>query len=131
MRWKRLRRRLPVSAPPVTFRHLPLRWAVAGVVLGFSGVLALWALETGKTLPHPVRRPCRRRRRKAECAARDRLAQELRQAQGRRLALASDLGFFELLLPASRDRALQAHALQAVSPMSRHTRYPLPATSCC
>ena len=53
MRWKLLRRRLSVSAPRVIVRsHLPwpLRWAVAAVVLGFSGALALWAFETGKDL---------------------------------------------------------------------------------
>jgi hypothetical protein len=53
MRWKLLRRRLSVSAPRVIVRsHLPwpLRWAVAAVVLGFSGALALWAFETGKEL---------------------------------------------------------------------------------
>ena len=53
MRWKLLRRRLSVSAPRVIVRsHLPwpLRWAVAAVVLGFSGAIALWAFETGKEL---------------------------------------------------------------------------------
>jgi hypothetical protein len=46
MRWNLLRRRLSVSAPRMTVRsHLPwpLRWALAAVVLGFCGALALWA----------------------------------------------------------------------------------------
>ncbi len=51
MRWRLLRRRLSISAPRMTVRsHLPwpVRWALAAVVLGFSGALALWAFEVGK-----------------------------------------------------------------------------------
>ncbi len=154
MRWKLLRRRLSVSAPRVIVRsHLPwpLRWAVAAVVLGFSGALALWAFETGKTLAGleadakaelarlrievQALRGERDRAQsianaadgllKAERAAQDRLAQELRQTQDRQLALESDLGFFERLLPASGNRALQVRALQADSPVAGQTRYQL------
>ena len=154
MRWKLLRRRLSVSAPRVIVRsHLPwpLRWAVAAVVLGFSGALALWAFETGKELAgvQADARPELARLRievqalrserdraqsianaadgllKAERAAQDRLAQELRQAQDRQLSLESDLGFFERLLPAAGDKALQVRALQADTPAAGQTRWQL------
>jgi hypothetical protein len=154
MRWKLLRRRLSVSAPRVIVRsHLPwpLRWAVAAVVLGFSGALALWAFETGKDLAGleadakaelarlrvEVRSLRDERDRaqaianaadgllKAERAAQDRLAQELRQAQDRQLALESDLGFFERLLPAAGDKPLQVRALQADVAAPGQTRYQL------
>ena len=154
MRWKLLRRRLSVSAPRVIVRsHLPwpLRWAVAAVVLGFSGALALWAFETGKELAgleadaqaelarlrievQSLREERDRAQAiadaadgllKAERAAQDRLAQELRQAQDRQLALESDLGFFERLLPAAGDKPLQVRALQADAAAPGQTRYQL------
>jgi hypothetical protein len=154
MRWKLLRRRLSVSAPRVIVRsHLPwpLRWAVAAVVLGFSGALALWAFETGKDLAgleadakaelahlrvevQSLREERDRAQAiadaadgllKAERVALDRLAQELRQAQERQLALESDLGFFERLLPASGDKPLQVRALQTDSAAPGQTRYQL------
>jgi hypothetical protein len=152
MRWKLLRRRLSVSAPRVIVRsHLPwpLRWAVAAVVLGFSGALALWAFETGKTLAGvdaDARDELQRLRvevqglreerdraqsianaadglLKAERAAQDRLADELRAAQEREKALEADLAFFERLLPAADDRALQVRALQAEPIAPGQTRY--------
>lgn len=154
MRWKLLRRRLSVSAPRVIVRsHLPwpLRWAVAAVVLGFSGALALWAFETGKELagleaadPQEVQRlradlQALREERdraqsianaadgllKAERAAQERLAQELRVAQERQKALEADLGFFERLLPAAGGSALQVRALQADAAAPGQTRYQL------
>ena len=152
MRWKLLRRRLSVSAPRVIVRsHLPwpLRWAVAAVVLGFSGALALWAFETGKDLAgleadlqdELVRlrsevvdlRAERDRAQsianaadgliKAERVAQDRLAQELRQAQTRQQDLEADLGFFQRLLPTVAGQAMQLRALQADAVRPGQTRY--------
>lgn len=152
MRWKLLRRRLSVSAPRVIVRsHLPwpLRWAVAAVVLGFSGALALWAFETGKELAgveadareelvqlraevQSLRAERDRAQSianaaegllKAERATQDRLAQELRQAQDRQQSLESDLGFFERLLPAAGNKPLQVRALQAEPQGPGETRY--------
>jgi hypothetical protein len=155
MRWKLLRRRLSVSAPRVIVRsHLPwpLRWAVAALVLGFSGALALWAFEVGKDLAGleagsaEVReelatlrletaalRAERDRAQsianaadsllKAERAAQERLTQDLRAAQERQKSLEADLGFFERLLPASGGQPIQLRALQADSPLPGQTRY--------
>ncbi len=152
MRWKLLRRRLSVSAPRVIVRsHLPwpLRWAVAAVVLGFSGALALWAFETGKDLAGleadakaelarlrvEVQQLRDERDRaqsianaadgiiKAERATHDRLAQDLRQAQSRAQDLEADLGFFQRLLPAAPGQPLQLRALQAEASAPGRTRY--------
>jgi hypothetical protein len=152
MRWKLLRRRLSVSAPRVIVRsHLPwpLRWAVAAVVLGFSGALALWAFETGKDLAgleadlqeELVRlraevadlRAERDRAQslanaadgliKAERVAQDRLALELRQTQARQQDLEADLGFFQRLLPTVAGQAMQLRALQADTVRPGQTRY--------
>ena len=108
MRWKLLRRRLSVSAPRMIVRsHLPwpLRWAVAAVALGFSAALALWAFEFGREIAgldrgtkeelSSLRSELARLRQdylrarqvsdtaesllRAERAAQDRLAQQLRQ----------------------------------------------------
>lgn len=154
MRWKLLRRRLSVSAPRVIVRsHLPwpLRWAVAAVVLGFSGAIALWAFETGKELAGvdaglrdelaqlraevQVLREERDRAQsianaadgllKAERAAQERLIQDLREARDRQQALESDLGFFERLLPAAGSSALQVRALQAETMAPGQTRFQL------
>lgn len=152
MRWKLLRRRLSVSAPRVIVRsHLPwpLRWAVAAVVLGFSGALALWAFETGKDLAGleadakaelaqlrvEVQQLREERDRaqsianaadgliKAERATHERLAQDLRQAQSRAQDLEADLGFFQRLLPAAPGQPLQLRALQAEATAPGRTRY--------
>lgn len=152
MRWKLLRRRLSVSAPRVIVRsHLPwpLRWAVAAVVLGFSGALALWAFETGKELAGlevgakeelarlriEVQQLREERDRaqsvanaadgiiRAERATHERLTQELRQVQSRAQDLEADLGFFQRLLPAAPGQPLQLRALHAESPAPGRTRY--------
>jgi hypothetical protein len=152
MRWKLLRRRLSVSAPRVIVRsHLPwpLRWAVAAVVLGFSGALALWAFETGKEIAGleadakaelaRLRIEVQQLRQerdtaqsianaadgiiKAERATQERLTQDLRQAQSRSQDLEADLGFFQRLLPAAPGQPLQLRALQAESPAPGRTRY--------
>jgi len=154
MRWKLLRRRLSVSAPRVIVRsHLPwpLRWAVAAVVLGFSGALALWAFETGREWAGfeagfrqelaqlRIEVATLRNERdsaqsianaadgllKAEQAAQERLAQELRAAQVRQQALEADLGFFERLLPTAAGQPLQLRALQVDAPVPGQMRYQL------
>jgi hypothetical protein len=153
MRWKLLRRRLSVSAPRMIVRsHLPwpLRWAVAAVVLGFSAAIALWAFEFGKSLAgldSDAKEELTRLRAevvklrseneraalvantadsllKTERAARDTLAQQLRQVEGERQALRADLGFFEKLLPAAGD-GLQLRGLQATSEAPGELRYQL------
>jgi hypothetical protein len=141
MRWKLLRRRLSVSAPRVIVRsHLPwpLRWAVLAVVLGFSAALALWAFEFGKEIAGLDRQSHREladlrlevaalrasQERalstantadslvKAEKAAQERLARQVRQLEAENQALQADLGFFEGLLPVA-GQGLQLRGLQA------------------
>lgn len=123
--------------------HLPwpLRWAFAAVMLGFSAAIALWAFEFGKDIAgidrgaeqelllvraelSQLRSDHEQARQiantadsllKAERAAQERLAQQLRQLEADKLALQADLGFFERLLPTSGEglqlRGLQAEAL--------------------
>jgi hypothetical protein len=141
MRWKLLRRRLSVSAPRMIVRsHLPwpLRWAVAAVVLGFSAAIALWAFEFGTSiagLDKDAKEELARLRDevsglksehtrarqiadtsesllRAERAAQEKLAQQLRQLEAEKQALQADLGFFERLLP-STGEGLQVRGLQA------------------
>lgn len=141
MRWKLLRRRLSVSAPRVIVRsHLPwpLRWAVVAVMLGFSAALALWAFEFGKDIAgldraakdelSQLRIEVARLRAdneraqsvantaeslmKAERAAQERLAQQVRQLESERQALQADLGFFENLMPVTGE-GVQLRGLQA------------------
>lgn len=131
--------------------HLPwpLRWALAAVVLGFSAAIALWAFEFGKgiagldkdakaELAHlrgEVQRLQAEHTRarqiadtadsllKAERAAQQALAQQLRQAEADKLALQADLGFFERLLPASGAEGLQLRGLQAEALAPGQLRY--------
>jgi hypothetical protein len=141
MRWKLLRRRLSISAPRMIVRsHLPwpLRWAVLALVLGFSAALALWAFEFGKEIAGldrssrqelaqlrvevaELRAENEKARAvadsadslvKSEKAAQERLAQQVRQLEGDKLALQSDLGFFEGLMPVAGE-GLQLRGLQA------------------
>lgn len=141
MRWKLLRRRLSVSAPRMIVRsHLPwpLRWAVAAVVLGFCGAIALWAFEFGKdiagldreaeaelvTLRAEVARLRAEHERatavansaesllRAERATQERLAQTVRELEEHKRTLEADLGFYERLLPAG-GTGLAVRGLQA------------------
>ena len=141
MRWKLLRRRLSVSAPRVIVRsHLPwpLRWAVVAVTLGFSAALALWAFEFGKEIAGLDRNTHRELAQlrldvvtlrasqeqalsvantadslvKAEKAAQERLAQQVRQLEAENQVLQADLGFFEGLLPVA-GQGVQLRGLQA------------------
>jgi hypothetical protein len=140
MRWKLLLRRLSVSAPRMNVRSdmpWPLRWAVIALVFGFCAAIALWAFEFGRdiagldrdarqevaALEAEVERLRDERDKaqsiantaesllKAEQAAQNRLAQQLRQAEADALALRADLGFFERLLPAS-GHGLSVRAVQ-------------------
>ncbi|MBI5256375.1 MAG: hypothetical protein HY855_07750 [Burkholderiales bacterium] len=146
MRWKLLRRRLSVSAPRmIVRRHLPwpLRWAVVALALGFSAAIALWAFEFGKNLAgldQDAKQELARLRQdvgtlrqerdkaqsfvhaaesllKAERAAQEKLAQQVRQLEATNMALQADLGFFERLLPASAGEGLAVRGLQ-VEPQS-------------
>lgn len=153
MRWKLLRRRLSVSAPRVIVRsHLPwpLRWAVLAVMLGFSAALALWAFEFGKEIAGLDRNAHRELEQlrlevaalragqeqalsvantadslvKAERAAQERLAQQVRQLEAENQALQSDLGFFEGLLPMAGE-GVQLRGLQADARVPGQLRYQL------
>ena len=128
MRWKLLRRRLSISAPRMIVRsHLPwpLRWALAALMLGFSAAIALWAFEFGKDIAGLDRDAkkelaelrvevlqLREEQEKAlsaanvadsllktEKAAQEMLAQTVKRVEAENMALKSDLGFFERLLP--------------------------------
>ena len=128
MRFKLLRRRLSISAPRMIVRsHLPwpLRWAVYALALGISAAIALWAFEFSRDiagLEHGSREDVSRLRAeldtlreqseraqaiantadsllKAEKAAQERLAAQLKHAEAENLSLKADLGFFERLLP--------------------------------
>lgn len=141
MRLKLLRRRLSISAPRMIVRsHLPwpLRWAIAALVLGFSAALALWAFEFGKSiagLDRDAKLELTRLRGevdqlktdrdqavsvantadsllKAEKAAQDRLAQQVRQIEAENLSLKADLGFFERLLPTGTSEGPSIRGLQ-------------------
>jgi hypothetical protein len=152
MRWKLLRRRLSISAPRMIVRsHLPwpLRWAVVALMLGFSAALALWAFEFGKSiagLEQPSADELARLRvevarlrgeresatsigntaeslLKAEKAVQDKLTQQLKAAEADNLALRSDLGFFERLLPAGPAEGLTVRGLQAELPSPGQLRF--------
>lgn len=117
---------------------LPLRWAAAAVMLGFSAAIALWAFEFGKDIAGldrgaeqelvQLRQDVARLRAeneqalsvsntaasllKTERAAQQGLAQQLRQLEVEKQGLVADLGFFERLLPAGAT-GLQLRGLQA------------------
>ena len=154
MRWKLFRRRMSVSAPRMIVRsHLPwpLRWAVLALVLGFSGAIGLWAFEFGKDIAGLDRgakeelsnlrveveqlRTDRDKAQsiantaesllKAERAAQDKLAAQLRQLESDNLALKADLGFFERLLPAAAGEGPDVRGLQAELKAPGQLRYQL------
>jgi hypothetical protein len=157
MRFKLLRRRLSISAPRMIVRsHLPwpLRWALYAVALGFSAAIALWAFEFGKDiagLDRGAKEEVARLRAeldglkeeseraqaiastadsllKAERAAQERLATQLKQAEAENLSLKADLGFFERLLPVAGSAAGQAlvvRGFQAEAAAPGQLRYQL------
>ena len=141
MRLRLLRRRLTVSAPRMAIRSTmpwPLRWLLAAVVLGFSGALALWAFEFGKEIAgldrnakQELEQLCtevsqlREALGKAqsvantsesllttEKTAQEQLLLQIRQLQADNLALRSDLGFFERLIPGTGSGAPSIRGLQ-------------------
>lgn len=157
MRWRLLRRRLSISAPRMAVRsHLPwpLRWAVAAVMLGFSGALALWAFEVGRDfagLNHDARQTvdalaevrsqldaARRDRDQAQSIAnsadsllktervtQQRLAEQVKVLETENLALKDDLGFFERLLPATGGEGVSVRGLQGELNDAGQLRYQL------
>lgn len=155
MRFKLLRRRLSISAPRMIVRsHLPwpLRWAVYAVALGFSAAIALWAFELGKDiagLDRDAKEEVTRLRAeldglreaseraqaiantadsllKAEKAAQEKLAAQLKQAEADNLTLKADLGFFERLLPmAGAVDGLAVRGFQAEPSAPGQLRYQL------
>jgi hypothetical protein len=148
LRWKLLGRRFSIGAPRMIVRsHLPwpLRWAFVAVMLGFSAALAVWAFETGKSLAGVGRdaqdellrlraevtqlRAQRDRAQavanssesllKAEQAAQQRLAEQIKQAEAEVLSVKADLGFFERLLPAASGGdgvAVRAFQVEVLAP---------------
>ncbi len=139
MRWKLLKRRLSLSAPRVSVRSSlpwPLRWAAFALVLGFSAAIAMWAYEFGTrisgvddgaevaALRAEIERLSRERDSalavantadsllKAEHAAQERLAQQVRQLQSENLALQSDLALFERLVPAASGSSVKIRGVQ-------------------
>jgi hypothetical protein len=154
MRWKLLRRRLSISAPRVIVRsHLPwpLRWAALALMVGFSAALALWAFDFGRSiagLDRPSAQQLRELRSevetlrnereravsvantaasllKAEKAVQEQLSRQLKLAEGDNLALRSDLGFFQRLLPVSAGEGLTIRGLQAELPSPGRMRFQL------
>lgn len=151
MRWKLLRRRLSISAPRVIVRsHMPwpLRWVVYALVFGFCAALALWAFEFGQRiagLDSGMREELLRLRTevaqlrdeyrnaraiadtaevvlRAERAAQERLAEQLREAEAAKHTLQDDLAFFERLLPASGE-GVQLRGLQVAAATPGLLRY--------
>ncbi|MEP7100757.1 MAG: DUF6776 family protein [Burkholderiales bacterium] len=149
-----MRRRLSISAPRMIVRsHLPwpLRWAVIALMFGFSAALALWAFEFGKSIAGLDRNATeelqglrvevaqlRSEREKAisiantaesllkaEKTVQDRLALQLRQAEADNMAMKSDLGFFERLLPAGASEGLTIRGLQVEPQSPGHVRFQL------
>ncbi|WP_428290283.1 DUF6776 family protein [Hydrogenophaga sp.] len=116
-----------------------MRWLLGAIVLGFSGALAVWAFEFGKDIAGldrnaalelmQLRREVQVLRSNlnesqsvsntseslliAERATQEQLMMQIRQLQADNLALRSDLGFFERLIPGSGTDALSIRGLQA------------------
>ncbi len=141
MKFRLLRRRLSVSAPRVSVRSAlpwPFRWLMAAIVLGFSSALALWAFEFGKDiagLDRNAKQELEQLRGEVsglrtdlaraqsvsntsesllttEKAAQEQLVMQIRQLEADNLALRSDLGFFERLIPGSGSGDLSIRGLQ-------------------
>lgn len=153
MRWKLYRRRFSIGAPRMIVRsHLPwpLRWMAIALMLGFSAALSMWAFEFGQVIAGIDRsddgeltrlrvevahlRGEREKARsiansaeslfKAEQAAQQRLAQQIRQIEAENMALKADLGFFERLLPTSGD-GMNVRGLHAEVETPGQLRYQL------
>jgi hypothetical protein len=112
--WRLLHRRLSISAPRMIERsHLPLRWVLGALSLGFSTAVALWAFEFGKGI-----------------AVLDRQSndEQAHQIEAENLALEADLEFFQRPLPTAVARGLTVRALQAELKAPAQTRYYLLVT---
>jgi hypothetical protein len=129
----------------------PLRWASMALICGLWAAVALWAFDFGRDLSGVGRdaklelaelrtevdrlREERDRAQalansaesllKAEKAAQERLAQQLRDAESTAMALKADLGFFERLLPAAGAPGLSVRGLQAEAKAPGQLRYQL------
>lgn len=153
MRWRPLRRRFSNPLPRMSVRsHLPwpLRWAMLAMMFGFSAAIATWAFDFGTDIAGVDRddgaelarlrdevaqlRGDRERTQalasatdsllKADQAATQRLAQQIRQLEAENLSLKADLGFFERLLPAVGD-GMNVRALHAELEEPGRLRYQL------
>lgn len=142
LRFRLLRRRLAFSGPRVAVRRAmpwPLRWALAAVMLGFCGAIALWAFEFGKNIAgveHGIKEELLRLRAEvdelrqqrdkaqsvyntsaslltAERAAQERMASQLKMLESENRALREDLGFFQKLIPATGAGGIAIRSLQA------------------
>ncbi len=126
----------------------PLRWAAVAVMCGFSAALALWAFEFGKQFAgldrgakeelgslrveltrlreeHEQARQIANTAQsllKAERTAQEKLALQLRQLEADKLALQSELGFFQKLLPTGAE-GIQLRGLQAEAKAPGELRY--------
>ncbi len=154
MRLKLLRRRLSISAPRMVVRsHLPwpLRWGVIALTFGFSAALAMWAFEFGQNITGLDRRSADELKQlrvetarllsereqatsvantaesllKTEKTVQEGLTRQLRLAEAENLALKSDLGFFQRLLPAGVGESLIIRGLQVELQSPGHVRYQL------
>lgn len=141
MRFRLLRRRLTISAPRMAVRSAvpwPVRWLLIALILGFSGAVALWAFEFGKSLAGldsrsqeelvQLRAEVIKLRSEldkarsvantadsmltAEKAALERVAQQVKQLEAENHSLRDDLGFFEKMLPSGQGDALSIRGLQ-------------------
>jgi hypothetical protein len=118
----------------------PLRWAVAAIVLGFCGAIALWAFEFGKSIAgidtgakeellrlRTDADKLREERDKAqlvvntsaslitaERAAKETFATQVKSLEAENRQLRDDLAFFETLIPAAKgDQGVAIRGLQA------------------
>lgn len=153
MRWRLLRRHFTASAPRIIVRSYlpwPVRWILAALMFGFCAALSLWAFEFGQAIARVDRsaagefallraevahlRSERTRTLssaastdsllKAEQAAQQRLAQQVRQIEAENLSLKADLVFFERLLPATGG-GMKVRALHAEVESPGQVRYQL------
>lgn len=143
MRLRLWRRRLTVSAPRMAIRSAlpwPLKWLLAGLVLGLSAAVAVTAFEFGRDIAggdrgsHAELERLRSENQRlsdalaqaqavantveslqaAERAAQKHLTDQLKELQVRNQSLQRELGFFEQLMPANGMSGPNVRGLQAV-----------------
>jgi len=131
--------------------HLPwpVRWLVVALVLGFSGAVAMWAYDLGRSFAgvHRVdpaevdalkqqlvdlRADLDKARSiastaesllTAEKTTQEQLKAQLRQVESENLALKADLGFFERLLPTGKNQQLAVRGFQVEAQGAGVLRY--------